>query len=101
MSQTNQERMALRYHLEPWRNWFKLARWRDLCAAVFERDGFTCQCGCGCKPELSHLVGGHVTPHGGKEALFWDPANVRTLSKDCRDRIDRERRKQRPRGVWD
>lgn len=27
---------------QPWRAWYKLARWRELRAAVLRRDGFAC-----------------------------------------------------------
>ena len=33
----------------------------------------------------------HVIPHGGDEALFFDPDNLRSLCKDCHDRVKKLR----------
>jgi 5-methylcytosine-specific restriction protein A len=73
--------------VEPWRAWYKLARWRKLRWSILTRDLFTCQCGCGhLESDTSQLVADHIRPHRGNEALFWDPANLQTLAKRCHDR---------------
>lgn len=73
--------------VEPWRRWFNTARWKRLRLKVFERDLFTCQCGCGViEPDTSKLVGDHIIPHRGDPRLFWDDGNVQTLRKSpCHD----------------
>ena len=72
---------------EPWRNWYKLARWKRLRIATFVRDLFTCQMpGCGhVEGNTALLVCDHKIPHRGDERLFWDPLNVQTLCKPCHD----------------
>jgi len=73
---------------EPWRAWYNLKRWKLLRMAAFERDLFTCQCGCGTiEPDTSQLVGDHKIPHRGNPDLFWDIDNVQTLTKPCHDRV--------------
>lgn len=47
MAETNRDRMQRRKRTEPWLQWQGTARWRDTRQRVFERDRFTCQCGCG------------------------------------------------------
>jgi 5-methylcytosine-specific restriction protein A len=72
--------------LEPWRNWYSLARWAALRQRVFERDCYTCQCGCEtviAKP--SERIADHVEPHHGDPELFWDEDNVQTLWKPHHD----------------
>ena len=45
---TEQQRNQQRSTKEPWRAWYKLARWQRLRLLVFTRDLFTCQWqGCG------------------------------------------------------
>lgn len=71
---------------EPWRGWYNLARWKRLRLATFDRDNFTCQCGCGrFEGDSAQLVADHIKPHRGDPALFWDPANVETWRKQCHD----------------
>lgn len=73
---------------EHWRGWYNLKRWKLLRFRVFERDMFTCQCGCArIVADTRQLVADHKRPHRGNEALFWDEANVQTLTKPCHDRI--------------
>lgn len=72
---------------EPWRAWYSLRRWKLLRMATFERDLFTCQCGCGhIEADTSLLVGDHIEPHRGDPRLFWDQRNVQTLFKSCHDK---------------
>lgn len=70
-----------------WRGWYKLARWKRLRLAIFERDLFTCQmAGCGrIEGNTSLLVADHREPHRGDERLFWDERNLQTLCKPCHD----------------
>jgi len=73
----------------PWRKWYRTARWQDLRLRVFLRDGYVCQ-------KTGVLLGGrghdgdaqvahHKGPHRGDAALFWDEANVETVSKAWHD----------------
>ncbi|MFW2829888.1 HNH endonuclease [Sphingomonas sp. ID0503] len=63
---------------QPWRKWYKTARWRALRIATFVRDAFTCQM-CGRVAPAGELTADHRRPHRGDEALFWDADNVETL----------------------
>jgi len=75
-----------RYQLSPWRNWYHLARWKELRQRVFLRDGYTCQM-CGClEGNTALLVADHKIPHRGQEYLFWDEGNVQCLCKACHDK---------------
>jgi 5-methylcytosine-specific restriction endonuclease McrA len=76
-------------HSQPWKAWYKTKRWRDLKAEVHIRDNYTCQrtgqlCG-GTYPAPDSPVANHKRPHRGDPALFWDPANVETVSKAVHD----------------
>lgn len=88
---------------EPWRAWYRTARWRRLRLKVFARDLFTCQCGCGrLEGNTSLLVCDHKEPHRGSEALFWNEANLQTLLKSCHDgaKQKQEQGSLAHRGVW-
>jgi 5-methylcytosine-specific restriction endonuclease McrA len=81
---------------EPWRAWYKSARWKRLRLSVFTRDLFTCQ-ECGrIEPDTSKLVAHHSRPHKGDERLFWDEGNIETACTPCHDGPikARERREQ-------
>jgi len=81
---TRQERDQVRDE-QPWRRWYKTARWQKLRMAVLLRDLFTCQ-RCGkIKGDTSQLVADHKRPHRGVEALFWDILNLWSLCKPCHD----------------
>ncbi|WP_309086452.1 HNH endonuclease signature motif containing protein [Chelativorans sp.] len=72
---------------QPWRGWYKTARWQKLRWSVLVRDLFTCQrCG---KIEVntSRLVADHKVPHHGDERLFWDDQNLQCLCKLCHDSV--------------
>ena len=72
---------------QPWRRWYKTARWQRLRMAVLVRDLFTCQWpGCGrIEADTSQLVADHRRPHRGDERLFWDEGNLQCLCKPCHD----------------
>lgn len=72
---------------QPWRRWYKTARWQALRMAILTRDMFTCQwLGCGrVEPDTSKLVADHREPHRGDERLFWDQDNLWCLCKHCHD----------------
>ena len=90
----------------PWRAWYKTARWRKLRQAVLLRDNYTCQrtgriCG-GRYPAPDSPTVNHKRPHRGDEALFWDPANLETVTKAIHDGlIQKEEQASRAHaGVW-
>lgn len=72
---------------QPWRKWYKTARWQKLRMAVLARDLFTCQWpGCGrIEADTSLLVADHRRPHRGDERKFWDERNLQCLCKPCHD----------------
>ena len=73
-------------HGQDWRAWYSTAEWRRLRIAVFKRDGFQCQCGCGrVEGDTRLLVCDHIRAHRGRRELFYDPANLQTLLKSCHD----------------
>jgi 5-methylcytosine-specific restriction endonuclease McrA len=70
---------------QPWRQWYKTARWQRLRWAVLQRDLFTCQRCQRLEGETAKLVADHRRAHRGDEALFWDEGNLWTLCKPCHD----------------
>lgn len=72
---------------QPWRGWYKTARWQRLRMSILERDMFTCQWpGCGhIEADTSQLVADHRKPHRGDDRLFWDADNLQCLCKPCHD----------------
>lgn len=70
---------------QPWRRWYKTARWQRLRWAVLVRDMFTCARCQRLEADTSQLVADHRKPHRGDEALFWDEGNLWTLCKTCHD----------------
>jgi 5-methylcytosine-specific restriction enzyme A len=83
------ERSRLRDRNEPWRAWYKTARWQRLRWDVLTRDLFTCK-RCGqVEAKTSQLVCDHVERHGGDEVKFW-AGPFQTLCKPCHDR-DKQR----------
>jgi 5-methylcytosine-specific restriction protein A len=74
---------------QPWRRWYKLARWRRLAERVFLRDSYTCQktgIVLGFRAPHPHSpVAHHKRPHRGDPTLFWDEANVECVSKEWHD----------------
>lgn len=86
---------------QPWRAWYKTARWEKLRQAVFLRDGYTCRrtgelC-IGKANEPNAPVANHKQPHRGDPVLFWSIDNVETVAKHVHDSmIQREERRARP-----
>lgn len=80
-------RSVMRDQTQPWRRWYKTARWQKLRWQVLARDLFTCQMpGCGrIERDTSQLVADHKTPHRGDETMFWDAGNLQCLCKACHD----------------
>ena len=70
---------------QPWRRWYKTARWQKLRWSVLLRDLFTCRRCHVLEADTSQLVADHRKAHRGSEALFWDEANLWTLCKPCHD----------------
>ena len=72
---------------EPWRAWYKTARWQKLRWSILVRDLFTCGWkGCGLTTHVtSQLVVHHKIRHRGNAHLFWSEANLMTVCKACHD----------------
>lgn len=76
-------------HSQPWKAWYKTARWRRLREQVLIRDAYTCQrtgqvCG-GKHPAPDSPVVNHKRPHRGDERLFWDIENLEVVAKSVHD----------------
>lgn len=88
---------------EPWRKWYSTPRWRRLREQVFRRDGYICQrsgaiCG-GKGNDWNSPVANHKRAHRGDPVLFWDPANIETVTKQVHDsEIQAEESKARAEG---
>lgn len=74
---------------QPWRAWYKTARWQRLRQAALVRDSYTCR-------RTGIILGGnandpdspvvhHKVPHRGDPRLFWDIDNLETVSKKWHD----------------
>lgn len=85
----------------PWRNWYKLKRWREMRDRVLLVALFTCaRCG-RLEGDTSKLVCDHKRPHRGNPDLFWDERNLQCLCWECHSG-DKQREEQgMPVGVWD
>lgn len=98
------ERSRRRDATQPWRAWYKTARWQKLRWSVLVRDLFTCQMtACGrVVADTSKLVADHKIAHRGDERLFWDENNLHCICKDCHDRVKQseERASLQTRGIW-
>ncbi len=81
------ERSQHRDRTQPWRAWYKTARWQKLRWSVLIRDLFTCRMCERIEANTSQLVADHREPHRGDEGLFWNAANLQCLCKRCHDRI--------------
>ncbi len=90
----------------PWRRWYKTARWQALRLRVMQRDLYTCQVTgvllIGKHPAPDSPVVDHRQPHRGDETLFWDEANLMTVSKEWHDGAKQklEQVSVQQRGVW-
>lgn len=74
---------------QPWRAWYKTARWQRLRERVLIRDRYTCQKTgvllVGRHPAPNSPVVDHIIPHRGDERLFWDENNLHAVSKAYHD----------------
>ena len=74
---------------QPWRKWYKTARWRRLAQEVYARDLYTCQRTgqllTGKAPAPNSPVANHKTPHRGDPTLFWDINNIETVAQSAHD----------------
>lgn len=74
---------------QPWRAWYKTARWQLLRQLVLKRDKWTCQrtgelcIGKGNEPNAP--VVNHKRPHRGDQAAFWDIDNLEVVAKHVHD----------------
>lgn len=84
------ERLKQRDAEQPWRKWYYTRRWKELRKEVWLRDEFRCQQTgillVGKYPAGNSPVADHIKPHRGDPELFWDMANVQTVSKEYHDR---------------
>ena len=94
-------------HSQPWKAWYKTARWRRLREQVLIRDAYTCKA-ChrvlgGKSPEPDSPVVDHIRPHRGDERLFWVKTNLQALCAGChnghKQRLEQESLHHR--GIWD
>ena len=101
---TREESEAKRYRdrdaHHAWRKWYYTARWKALRLEVLKRDAYTCQktgqvC-VGRYPSPTSPVVDHIIPHRGDERLFWDPANLQTVSKEYHDKVKQAEERARP-----
>lgn len=85
----------------PWRAWYKTAEWQRLRLACFKRDRYICQrtgqvcIGKGNDPDAP--VANHKTPHRGDRALFFDLANLETVTKAVHDSLIQSEERRAPR----
>ena len=98
------ERDQQRSATAPWRDWYKTARWQKLRARVIKRDRYTCQRTgvllIGKHPAPDSPVVDHIKPHRGDEVLFWDEANLHTVSKAYHDSEKQRQEQGEIKGVW-
>lgn len=89
--QQEQVRLAERDRNVEWRRWYKTARWQKLRFEVLTRDLWICKKTgvllVGKYPADDSAVVDHITPHRGDPVLFWDPANLQSLSKAYHDSV--------------
>lgn len=95
------ERHRARDAAQPWRAWYKTARWQALRLQVLKRDGWKCQATgvalVGRYPAPTSPVVDHKVPHRGDPMLFWDTDNLQAVSKEYHDR---EKQRQERAGNW-
>lgn len=98
------ERTQQRDTANPWRAWYKTARWQKLRAKVLKRDLYTCQRTgvllTGAYPAPNSPVVDHKKPHRGDEALFWDENNLHAVSKAYHDKVKQAEEQSDIKGVW-
>lgn len=92
------DRSRYRDATQPWRAWYKTARWQRLRREVLLRDGYQCQqtgvLVIGKYPAPNSPVVDHKIPHHGDAVLFWDIDNLQTVSKVYHD-SDKQRLERR------
>lgn len=91
------ERSRLRDETQPWRAWYKTARWHRLRKQIIKRDGDQCrQTGAllvGRRNAPNSAVVDHIRPHRGDPKLFWDPNNLQTVAKHWHDSVKQKQEK--------
>ena len=74
-----------------WRSWYGTARWQRLRLQTLERDLYTCQATgellSGKHPAPNSPVVDHIDAHRGDPEKFWNPDNLRSVSKAWHDSI--------------
>lgn len=77
---------------ENYRKWYKTKRWQRLRKLVLGQYPM-CQCP-HCKGKvLEANVVDHITPHRGRDALFWDRNNLQAMNKQCHDKYKQSQEK--------
>ena len=100
--QIEADRHKIRDETQPWRKWYKTARWQRLRLKILARDKFKCQQTgvllVGKYPSDDSPVVDHIIPHRGDPDLFWDEGNLQAVSKGYHDGTKQsiERRLSRP-----
>ncbi|UWQ77366.1 HNH endonuclease [Leisingera sp. M658] len=88
---TEAQRSQQRDVEQPWRAWYKTARWQKLRLKILIRDGWRCQeTGerlSGKYPSQNSPVVDHKRPHRGDPDLFWDERNLQSVSKSYHDGV--------------
>ncbi len=79
---------AKRAEEQPWRHWYKSARWQRLRKQVLLDEPLCmCErCDGGRRRVLPSNTVDHKIPHRGDPVLFWDRDNLQGLYKRCHDR---------------
>ncbi|MEO0485283.1 MAG: HNH endonuclease [Pseudomonadota bacterium] len=87
---SERDRSRQRDAAQPWRAWYKTARWQKLRRQVLKRDAYICQktgvALVGVYPAPNSPVVDHIVPHRGDEALFWNEGNLEAVSKAYHDK---------------
>lgn len=98
--QAERERTRERDRLQASRKLYNSRAWRKLRDEVYARDSWTCrQTGVICLgkfPAPNSPVADHIIPHRGDLALFWDKANIQTVSKAYHD----SQKQREERAAW-
>jgi 5-methylcytosine-specific restriction protein A len=85
---------------QPFRAWYKTARWQALREQVLVRDRYTCRM-CG-RIAADGMAVDHIKPHRGKPALFWDQRNLQVLCvSPCHNKHKQAIEQSEPAGQWD
>lgn len=88
------ERSQYRDDTQPWRKWYKTARWQKLRMTILVRDLFTCQMCKKLEINTSQLVCDHKEQHHGNEEAFWS-GPFQTLCKPCHDSTKQKEERRR------